>query len=46
MAKKMRMQQIEISQDFVWRVLNCEMLHPYYRQNVQALQPGDAKHFS
>lgn len=32
-----------LSQSFVWRVLNREVLHPYHRQNVQALQPGDAQ---
>lgn len=34
---------LHVSQNFVWRVLNREVLHPYHLQNVQALQPGDAQ---
>lgn len=35
--------RLQLSQSFVWRVLNREMLHPFHRQNVQALHPGDAE---
>jgi hypothetical protein len=35
--------QLQVSQNVVWRVLNREVLYPFHRQNVQALQPGDAQ---
>lgn len=34
---------LELSQNFVWRVLHREVLHPYHFQYVQALHPGDAQ---
>lgn len=33
--------QLRYSQSFVWRTLHQEVLHPYHRQNVQSLLPGD-----
>lgn len=33
--------QLQLSQNFVWRTLNKEVLHPYHRQSVQALHPED-----
>lgn len=33
---------VHVSPNFAWRVLNREMLHPFHRQNVQALHAGDA----
>lgn len=34
--------QLRLSQNFVWRTLNTEELHPYHFQRTQALEPGDA----
>lgn len=34
---------LHVSQNFAWRVLNREVLHPYHPQHVQALHIGDAQ---
>lgn len=34
---------LRLSQSFIWRVVHREILNRYRRQNVQALQPGDAQ---
>lgn len=36
--------QLQYSQSFVWRTLHREALHPYHRQNVHCLLPGDDVH--
>jgi transposase len=35
--------QLDLSRNFVWRILKQEQLHPYHIHRVQSLHPGDAE---